>query len=283
MSVKSPVSIAPPAISAPVMPVRIKRELGVIIGLWQRDMMRFRRDTGRWVGLVIQPMLIWGLLGAGMRGSLTLAAGGKASSPFVFYLPGAIAMIGLFTSIFATMGVIEDRQHGFLQQVLVAPASRAAMIIGKALGVLSVALVQLVLTIPAFILAGIDLASVAWPLLLVVFVFGVLAVTALSFCLAWVVKTTHAYHALMGVFLIPLWLVSGALFPLPAEGFIRWVNYANPLAYMVDGMRHACAGGLYAGGAWTPLTSVLALVGATIVGLTLASVIARRPITAGGG
>jgi ABC-2 type transport system permease protein len=271
---------APPA-TAP-MPGRLRREFGVIAGLWRRDMLRFRRDTGRWVGLVLQPLLIWWLLGAGMRDSLALPGGGAGTS-YAWYLPGAIAMIALFTSIFATMGVIEDRQHGFLQQVLVAPASRASMILGKALGVLSVALIQLALTIPAFALSGLDLGTVHWSLLLAVFVPGVLAMTALSFCLAWVVRTTHAYHALMGVLLIPLWLVSGALFPLPTDGFLRWVNTLNPIAYLVDGMRHAFAGGEASVHAFSPATAVLALCTGAVVGLALASLIARRPITGGPG
>jgi ABC-type polysaccharide/polyol phosphate export permease len=180
------------------------------------------------------------------------------------------------------MGVIDDRAHGFLQQVLVAPASRAALIVGKALGVLSVTLIQLALTIPAFALAGLDLTSLHWPLLLATFIPGVLAITALSFCLAWVVRTTHAYHALMGVFLIPLWLVSGALFPLPASGFIRWLNTANPLAYLVDGLRHAFAGGQAPAAAFDPATPALVLAAMTLGGLALASLIARRPVGAHG-
>lgn len=285
MSTNHPVALQLAELTTRPAPSRMQREFGVIGALWRRDMMRFRRDTGRWVGLVIQPLLIWWLLGAGMRDSLALpvAADGTAGSPFAWYLPGAIAMIALFTSIFATMGVIEDRQQGFLQQVLVAPASRAAMIVGKTLGVLSVALIQLALTLPAFLLAGLDLGAVHWLLLLGVFIPGVVAITTMSFCLAWVVRTTHAYHALMGVLLIPLWLMSGALFPLPADGFLRWVNTVNPLAYMVDGIRHAFAGGEAVIHAFSPLIAVLALCAGAVGGLVLASLIARRPITGGPG
>jgi ABC-type polysaccharide/polyol phosphate export permease len=258
---------------------RWRSELGVVTGLWRRDLLRFRRDTGRWVGLVLQPLLIWWLLGSGMRDALAVP-GAAATSSFVFYLPGAVAMIALFTSIFATMGVIDDRAHGFLQQVLVAPASRAALILGKALGVLSVTLIQLALTIPAFALAGLDLGALHWPLLLGTFIPGVLAVTALSFCLAWVVRTTHAYHALMGVFLMPLWLVSGAIFPLPADGFLRWLNTLNPLAYLVDGLRHAFAGGVAPSAAFAAATPALVLLVMAALGLGLASLIARRPVGA---
>jgi len=260
MSADRPAAIPVPLVARAAEPGRMRRELGMIVALWRRDMMRFRRDTGRWIGLVMQLLLIWWLLGAGMRGSLSLPGGAAGSADsFVWYLPGAVAMIALFTSIFATMAVIEDRQHGFLQQVLVAPASKASMILGKTMGVLSVALIQLAITLPAFALAGLDLALIDWPLLLAVFIAGVVAITTLSFALAWVVRTTHAYHALMGVFLIPLWLVSGALFPLPDGGFLRWVNAVNPLAYMVDGMRHAFAGGLSELSAWAPWTGLAAL------------------------
>jgi ABC-2 type transport system permease protein len=280
MSSEPQVVHAPPVAASVSGPSRMRRELGVIVALWHRDMLRFRRDTGRWVGLVVQPLLIWGLLGAGMRERLVLP-GGSAGDALAFYLPGAIAMIALFTSIFATMGVIEDRQHGFLQQVLVAPSSRLAMIVGKALGVLSVALIQLALTVPAFALAGLDLGAVAWPVLVLTFTLGVLSVTVLSFCLAWLVRTTHAYHALMGVFLIPLWLVSGALFPLPDGGFIRWVNTVNPLAYMVDGLRSAMGPVDAAVTAFPAGVPLLVLGGATLLGLLLASRVARRPVTGG--
>lgn len=250
---------------------RMRFELGLVAALWRRDLMRVRQDTGRWVGLVLQPLLLWVVLGTGM---------GKAFGPDYhrYFFPGLIAMIALFTAIFATMAVIEDRQRGFLQQVLVAPGSRTAMIVGKVLGVLSVALIQLALVLPALPLGGFDLGQVAWGTLLVVFVLGTVTITALSFALAWVVSSTHAYHALMGVVLVPLWLVSGAVFPVPEGSWLAAVATANPMTYMVDGLRHAVGGAPDALAFTSSATSVAVLAALAAIALTIASLVARRPV-----
>jgi len=250
---------------------RMRFELGLVVALWRRDLLRLRHDTGRWVGLVLQPLLLWVVLGTGM---------GQAFGPDYhrYFFPGLVAMIALFTAIFATMAVIEDRQRGFLQQVLVAPGSKAAMIVGKVLGVLSIALLQLVLVLPALPLAGFDLGAVAWGSLVLVFALGTITIMACSFALAWVVSSTHAYHALMGVLLVPLWLVSGAVFPVPASSWLAAVAAANPMTYMVDGLRHALGGASAAHTVAAPGTATLVLLALALGALTLASLVARRPV-----
>lgn len=261
------IEVAPKA----ARPSRARLELGLVAALWKRDLLRLRHDTGRWVGLVLQPLLLWVVLGTGM---------GKAFGPDYhrFFFPGLIAMIALFTAIFATMAVIEDRQRGFLQQVLVAPGSKTSMIVGKVLGVLSVALIQLVLVLPALPIAGFDLGAIAWGTLVLTFVLGTVTITACSFALAWVVRSTHAYHALMGVLLVPLWLVSGAVFPVPSESWLGVVASANPMTYMVDGLRHALAGGEAAQAHSSPAMAMGVLAALALATLALASLVARRPV-----
>ncbi|MFO0748802.1 MAG: ABC transporter permease [Myxococcota bacterium] len=266
-------STPPPAVATIARPTRARAELGLVLALWQRDLLRFRKDTGRWVGVVLQPVLLWVVLGTGM---------GKVFGPDYhrYFFPGLVAMIALFTAIFATMAVIEDRQKGFLQQVLVAPGSKTALVVGKVLGVLSIALIQLALTLPAAPLAGFDLLAVDWPLFIAAFVLGTTVVTAASFALAWVVSSTHAYHALMGVLLIPLWLVSGAVFPLSGTGWLGTLALANPITYMVDGMRHALDGGASALGHASSAASLGALLAFAAATLALASLVARKPVGA---
>jgi len=247
------------------------RHVSIEVLVWRRDVLRFRKDTGRWVGVVLQPVLLWVVLGSGM---------GKAFGPSYhsYFLPGLLAMIALFTAIFATMAVIEDRQRGFLQQVLAAPGSKTAMVVGKVLGVLTIALFQLVLTLPAVPLAGFDLLAVDWPLLFGAFILGTATMTAASFVLAWLVSSTHAYHALMGVLLVPLWLISGAVFPLANTGWLATVATVNPLTYMVDGLRHALAGGTSPQTQASPLVTMIVLGTLTLATLLLASRVARRPV-----
>ena len=251
-------------------------ELGLIIGLARRDLIRLRRDTGRWLGLVLQPLLLWALLGSGL-GEVFTVPGRPDVDYHRFFFPGLIEMIGLFTAIFATMAVIEDRDHGFLQQVLVAPGSRTSMVLGKVLGVLFIALVQFALVVPAATLAGYDLTAIAWPQLIAAFVLGVVTLTGLSFSLAWVSRTASGYHAIMGVLLIPLWLVSGSVFPLPRDGFLGVIGYADPMTYMVDALRHGFEGGSADLAFTSPVVSFLTL--AALVYLCYGGAFgARRPV-----
>jgi len=255
-------------------PSRAALELGLLVAMWQRDMLRLRRDPARWIGVVVQPVLFWLLLGSGM-GSVFALDGLAGVSYLQFFFPGLLVMVVLFTTIFAMMAVIEDRQHGFLQQVLTAPGSRAALVLGKTAGVATVALVQVALTLVAAPAAGFDLGAVSWPALFAAFLTGTAGLTALSFILAWVLRSIAGYHALMAVFLLPLWLVSGAMFPPPA-GWLGTLMAVNPMTYLVDAFRHALHGGTAPVSLASPVTAQLVLLGFAAAMLALAVLTARR-------
>jgi len=252
-------------------------EMGLVIGLARRDLMRLRKDTARWIGLVLQPLLLWALLGSGLAEVFTVP--GRPDVDYHrYFFPGLVVMIGLFTAIFATMAVIEDRDHGFLQQVLVAPGSRTSMVFGKVLGVLFIALVQFALVVPAATIAGYDLGAISWGLLLLGYVLGVITLTGFAFALAWVSRTASGYHAVMGVLLIPLWLVSGAVFPLPNHGFLGVIGFVDPMTYMVDAMRHGFEGGSADLAFTSPLISFVVLAALAGFAVMLAAFVARRPV-----
>ena len=215
-------------------------EMGLVGALWRRDMLRLMKERSRWFGVVAQPMLLWLLLGTGMASSFSLQ--GVEVDYLTYFFPGVCAMVVLFTTIFATMAVIEDRNEGFLQQVLTSPGSRHAMVLGKCAGVSTVALLQVLLC--AFIApaAGYPLGTIHWPLLIFVTLLGAAGLTGLSFMFAWVINSTHGYHAIMAVLLLPLWLVSGAMFPVDS-GWISIIAILNPMTYLVDGFRHAFSAG----------------------------------------
>lgn len=254
---------------------RLSRDLALIGALAHRDLLRLMKDPGRWLGLVLQPLLLWALMGSGM-GQVFSVPGLPEVDYHRFFFPGLLVMVALFTAIFATMAVIEDRDHGFLQQVLVAPASRTAMVLGKVTGVTLIALVQLALVLPAAPLAGFHFGDIALLPVIAGYTLGVIGMTSLAFALAWVSRTTAGYHAVMGVLLIPLWLVSGSVFPLPKAGALALVGHLDPMTYAVDALRHGLDGGT------SPLASVgpgltFALLGAfAVLALTLASFVARR-------
>lgn len=283
MSAQTPLQTGHVAVTLPPRAVRTARpsaaaiELGVISALCKRDLLRLVRERSRWLGVVLQPLLFWAILGAGLghidSGTTATATGGAAQTDYLaFSFPGILVMVVLFTTIFSTMSVIEDRQQGFLQQVLTGPGSRASMVFGKTLGVTTVSLVQAALCLLAAPLAGYALGSIAWLPLISALCLGAFMLTGLGFALAWVVGSTHGYHAIMAVVLLPLWLISGALFPA-RDGWLGWLMAADPMSYMVDAVRHALAGGVALGTGSGPIVSmsVLALLAVGALALATAS------------
>src|SRR5262249_49619898 len=138
-----------------------------------------------------------------------------------YFYPGALIMIVLFTSIFTMMSVIEDRKEGFLLSVLVAPVSRSAIVLGKVLGGTTLATIQGLIFLIFAPLAGVHISFASFfPIVITVFLVS-FALTALGFAIAWRMDSTQAFHAIINLFLIPLWLLSGALFPL--SGAAGWL------------------------------------------------------------
>jgi ABC-2 type transport system permease protein len=223
--------------------------------LWWREVVRFYRQPGRVVGVIASPVLFWVVIGSGFGSSLRTGGAGGQQYLHYFY-PGALIMIVLFTSIFTMMSVIEDRKEGFLLSVLVAPVSRSAIVLGKVLGGTTLSTIQGLIFLAFAPLVGVhirfeDLLLVALTVFLVSF-----ALTALGFAIAWPMDSSQSFHAIINLFLIPLWLLSGALFPVAgAAGWIRVLMWINPLTYGVEALRDL----LYPGSpAAFPLTSSLA-------------------------
>jgi len=204
--------------------------------LWWREVVRFYRQRTRVVGVIASPVLFWLVIGSGFGRSFR--SGGTDQHYLDYFYPGALIMIVLFTSIFTMMSVIEDRKEGFLLSVLVAPVSRSAIVLGKVLGGTTLATIQGLIFLVFAPLVGVHM-SLASFLLVVVTVFLVsFALTALGFAIAWPMDSTQAFHAIINLFLIPLWLLSGALFPLSsASGWLRVLMQVNPLTYGVEALR----------------------------------------------
>jgi ABC-type multidrug transport system permease subunit len=148
----------------------------------------------------------------------------------------------LFTAIFSTISVIEDRREGFLQGVLVAPVAPEAIVLGKFLGGMTLAAGQALLFCLAAPLAGLPFDIGVFvrlvPALLVVG-FGLVG---LGFLIAWPLDSTQGFHAIMNVFLMPLWMLSGALFPAAPDSWVRYAVAVNPVAYGTAAIRRAFYG-----------------------------------------
>jgi ABC-2 type transport system permease protein len=207
-----------------------------VFTLAQREWVRFVRQRNRVFGAIGQPLIFWLLFGAGLGPSFRLPGTTGNLSYREYFFPGSLILILLFTAIFATISIIEDRREGFLQSVLVAPVPRWAMVFGKVLGGSLIALAQGLL----FLLLGLTLGIRLSPLSFVAttgFLLVVsLALVSLGFMLAWQLDSTQGFHAIMSVFLMPMWLLSGAFFP-PGNDWLGWVIRFNPLTYSVAGLR----------------------------------------------
>lgn len=236
-----------PAVAATAAPRRHPTALAVWALAW-RELVRFFRQRTRVVGAVGQPVIFWVLFGAGLRGSFKPPEWAPPDLTYQeYFLPGIAALIVLFTAIFSTISIIEDRKEGFLQGVLVAPVPRLSIVLGKLAGGTVLALIQagLFLAIgPLLALVGLapsmDIA-VTLPVALKTTGFLVLlafSLTALGYCIAWPMESTQGFHAVMSVLLMPMWLLSGAFFPA-GDGWLGWVIRANPLTYGVAGLRRS--------------------------------------------
>lgn len=218
----------------------LAQEWGVIHALWKRDLLRLMRERSRWIGVVAQPLMFWLMIGAGMADSFRMP-GAEEVGYLQYFYPGILSMIVLFTAIFATISVVEDRLAGFLQGVMTAPGSRTAMVLGKVAGVVTMALVQSALFLALAPLAGYPLTQIHWPLLLAAIVVSCSGLTALGFMMAWILPSTAAYHAVMSVVLFPLWILSGAMFP-PPSNWMGGLMQFNPMTHMVVGVQSALHG-----------------------------------------
>jgi len=207
--------------------------------LWWRELVRFYRQRSRVVGVIASPLVFWLVIGSGFGTSFRSGDAPGQQHYLDYFYPGALIMIVLFTSIFTMMSVIEDRKEGFLLSVLVAPVPRAAIVLGKVLGGTTLAAAQGLIFLVFAPLIGVRFGFVTF-LLVVLTVFLVsFALTALGFAIAWPMDSTSAFHAIINLFLIPLWLLSGAMFPLAgASGWLRWLMRINPLTYGVEALRN---------------------------------------------
>ncbi|MBI4248634.1 MAG: ABC transporter permease [Elusimicrobia bacterium] len=207
--------------------------------LWQREVVRFFRQKSRVIGAVAPPLVFWFLIGSGLDSSFHVAPSSGGLDYFRFFFPGTVLLIVLFTSIFSTISIIEDRREGFLQSVLVAPIPRSSLVLGDTLGGTTIAMLQgaaFMLLSPA---AGIHFTPYSFALTVLFLFLTSFSLTALGFILAWQLDSVQGFHAIMNLLLMPMWLLSGALFPV--EGSPLWLHrmmQVNPLTYGIDGLRH---------------------------------------------
>jgi len=248
------------------------------LSLWWREIVRFYRQRARVVGVIASPLLFWIVIGSGF-GSSFRSSGAGGQHYLDYFFPGALTMIVLFTAIFTMMSVIEDRKEGFLLSVLVAPVSRSVIVLGKVLGGATLATLQGLIFLVFAPALGIHFTFASFGLTVLTVFLVAFSLTALGFIIAWPMDSTQAFHAIINLFLIPLWLLSGSLFPLSgASLWIRAVMLVNPLTYGTEALRSL----LFPGSASTSLSlsvNFAVLATFTLVMFVLSFLVANRRTT----
>ena len=217
----------------------IRADLRAVSIVWRRELIRFRTDRLRAITSLVQPVLFLFVLGTGL--SRLASRGLPAGVDFrTFIYPGVLAMSVLFTAIFSAASIVWDREFGFLREMLVAPVRRWAIVVGKCLGGATVATFQGIIFLA---LAGV--AHVPYsPTLLLVLVGELLllsfTLTAFGVMMAARIKQIQAFMALTQMTVMPLFFLSGALYPLNGlPGWLTVLTRIDPLTYVVSPMRDA--------------------------------------------
>ena len=231
-----------PATSAAPAPVDTRAaSLRAVYIIWYRDLLRYWRDRWRLVASLAQPLLFLVVFGAGLSSSLGGSAvfGTRAGISYIqFMYPGIIGMSILFTAIFGAMSIVWDREFGFLKEVLVAPIDRWAVAIGKALGGTTQAMIQGLILLVLAPLIGVKLSVPTF--LAIIPLAAVLAFGLASFgvMLASMMKSLQGFQVVMNFLMMPMFFLSGALFPLTnLPGWMTFLTRIDPASYGIDPLR----------------------------------------------
>jgi ABC-2 type transport system permease protein len=213
--------------------------------VWQRELIRFLQDRPRIVVGLVQPVLFLFVLGTGLSRLAAGSTGGLNLRTFMF--PGVVAMSTMFTALFSAASIVWDREFGFLREMLVAPISRASIVIGKCLGGATVATMQGLVILALAGTVGVPYAPTLIATLVLELLVLSFTLTSLGVLLAARIKQIQSFFALMQLLVLPMFFLSGALYPLRnLPTWLHVLTLIDPLTYAVDPMRQAVFAHLHA-------------------------------------
>ncbi len=206
--------------------------------LWIREMKRFVRAKSRVVGALGMPLFFLAFLGMGFR-RMAIPGIAEDMNYIQFLVPGIMGMSIIFSSTFAGMSVLWDREFGFLKEIMVAPVSRISVVLGRIAGGVTTAMIQAVFILGISIIMGFKILSILSLLLAIIFIL-LIAVTflGLGLIIASKMRDMQGFGIVINFIIFPLFFLSGALYPI--ENFptaVRYISYIDPLTYGVDGLR----------------------------------------------
>lgn len=212
--------------------------IGVCKSFIHREMLRFVRQRGRLIATLATPFIFWMVLGLGF-GSLMEQTHVESKS-LTYFFPGVLLLTVVFSSVFSMISLIQDRNEGFLQGMRLIPNASQKIVWGKVSASTFMALVQSLLVFCLFPLAGISLSLHGVVVVFILLVLASLMMSLIGFAFAWYLNSVQGFHGVMNMVILPLWVLSGALFPYQtAHGVIQAMMALNPLRLFVDAM-HAC-------------------------------------------
>jgi ABC-2 type transport system permease protein len=215
--------------------------LRAVYTIWYRDVLRFWRDKLRIVGAMAFPLLFLVIFGSGLSGAMGMLAPGVDFSRFIF--PGIVGMTVLMTCLTSGLGIVWDREFGFFREVLVAPVSRSAIVLGKSLGGATISMLQGVLLLSFSPLMGVNLSPLLLLQLLLLMFILAWALGNLGILIAARMKSIEAFHVIIQMMIMPLIFLSGIFFPV--GDLPPWLNALvkiNPATYGVDSIRQLMLG-----------------------------------------
>ncbi len=229
--------------------------MGVVYTIWLRNMKRYLRSKSRIIGSLGMPLFFLLILGFGLNSVVTGPHMGRGY--VVFIVPGIISMTVLFTSMFAGIQIIWDKQFGFLKETLVAPVSRLEIMLGQTLGGATSALIQGFIILVLSLFMGVRPASAAGVALAAGYMVLIgVGFTALGIAIASRLNDMHGFQLIMNFVIFPIFGLSGALFPIGSlPGWLRSLTLLDPLTYGVEGIRYGLSGAAQV----SPLASASAL------------------------
>lgn len=212
-----------------------------LIALTRREVVRFLRQPARIAASFGTVLIVWLLAGSGMAQSFTLLSASKQTEiPYAaFLVPGMATMVVMFSAVFSALSLIQDRQAGFLQSALVSPAPTASIIGAKVIGGSIIAVSQAVLVLLVAPFAGVPISFGLVPGVIALMLISA-SIISLGLALAWWINSISGFHGVMNLILLPLWALSGSLFPV--EGASPWLRGAvsvNPLHWSTRVLAHS--------------------------------------------
>jgi ABC-2 type transport system permease protein len=214
-------------------------ELTGLYALWYREVKVFLRERSRIVSSVVNPLIWLVAFGGGLGSAISFE--GMAYQSYIF--PGVLMMTVLFTSIFFGLYIVWDKKLDFFKEVMIAPLSRTTLFVGKMLGGCTDALIQggILLVLGTFF--GVQYTAYAVAILVLFLLFVAIGITSVGLAIGSQMSSFEGFGLIQSFVVMPLFFLSGALYPL--KGLPDWlmiVVRANPLTYIVDGMRGALLG-----------------------------------------